>query len=125
SSSADGANAFGNREIPNAFTPNGFIAPFWDDLNLTDSGSIRTLLRGTAPNRDFTIEWLDVPRFQHEDGTPATFEATLYEGTNEVRFRYLHTTFGGLAEANEPTNSGLSATAGLENADGTIGKQYS
>jgi subtilisin family serine protease len=125
SSSADGANAFGNREIPNSFTPNGFIAPFWDDLNLTDSGSIRTLLRGTAPNRDLTIEWLDVPRFQHEDGTPATFEATLYEGTNEVRFRYLHTTFDGIAEYNEPTNSGLSATAGLENENGTIGKQYS
>ena len=123
--STAGSTEFMNEGIPGSDAPNGIIAPFWDDLNLATSGSIRTLVRGTSPNRNLTIEWLNVPRFQHEDGTPLTFEATLYEGTNEIRFRYLHTTIGGAAEANEATSSGLSATAGLESVDGTAGKQYS
>jgi hypothetical protein len=49
-----------------------------------------------------------------------TLEVSLYETSNEIRFRYLDTDFG-----NATWNFGGSATAGVENQTGTQGTQYS
>ena len=53
-------------------------------------------------------------------GGAGTLEVSLYETTNEIRFRYLDTDFG-----NATFNAGRSATSGVENQTGTQGTQYS
>jgi hypothetical protein len=65
-----------------------------------------------------TIEWFNVPHFSNVGA--GTVEVSLYETTNEIRFRYLDTDFG-----NPTFNAGGSATAGVENQTGTDGTQYS
>ncbi len=116
--SSSGANAASNPVIPAAAAPNGVIAPFWDDLSLASSGAVYTLTTGTAPNRVFHVEWLNVPHFVNVGA--ATFEVSLYETSNEIRFRYLDTVFGNVA-----WDAGRSATAGVESQNGTQGTQYS
>jgi len=116
--STSGYNRYSNMVIPNATRPNNFIAPFWDDLDPGAGGQIYTLLEGVAPNRRFTVAWVDVPHFGI--GGAATFEVTLYEGSGEIVMQYLDTVFGTTGY-----DSGLSATVGVENAVGTDGLQIS
>ncbi len=116
--SSSGANVSNNPAIPGTAMPNGVIAPFWDDLNPASGGAVYSSTTGAAPNRVFHVEWLDVPHFSNVGA--ATFEASLYETTNEIRFRYLDTDLG-----NVRYNAGRSATAGVENQTGTAGTQYS
>lgn len=107
-----------NMPIPTSSIPNNFIAPYWDDLNPGVGGQIYTLTEGVAPNRRFTVAWVDVPHYNV--GGAITFEVTLYEGSNEIVMQYLDTVFGSL-----PFDSGRAATIGVENADGTDGLQIS
>lgn len=116
--SADGYSAYSNTGIPNSATPNNFIAPFWDDLNPGAGGQIYTLLEGVAPNRRFTVAWVDVPQYGIT-GT-VTFEVTLHESSGEIVMQYLDTVFD-----NVTYDSGKSATVGVENANGTNGLQVS
>jgi subtilisin family serine protease len=112
--SSAGASTYINSAIPSVAAPNSLVAPFWDDLNPGVGGAVYSLVSGTSPSRAFTVEWLNVPQYLNTGA--ATFEATLYEGTNEVRLRYQSTATVG---------SGSSGTAGVENLDGSFGKQYS
>lgn len=88
------------------------LFPFWDNLDLrTTGGGIYTQTLGTAPNRQFVIEW----RGKHfnEAGTTQTvnFAVVLNEGaTGAVEYRYVET--GTLA----PIAAGLSATVGVQAA---------
>jgi subtilisin family serine protease len=107
-----------NDAIPFTTDPDNFIAPFWDDLNPATAGSVYYLFQGSAPNRTFTIEWEGVSHY-YNTGT-VTFEATLYEGNNNLIFQYKDVDFG-----NSSYNNGASATIGVENIDGSIGLQYS
>ncbi len=65
------------------------IGPLWDDNNAT-GGSVVYLATGTAPNRTFSVEWINI----HMGGvgsttTPTgTFQLTLTEGSNTVQFVY-------------------------------------
>ena len=114
----------GNVCIPDPAEPNDLIAPLWDDLDPSDywflGAEVYYLLEGTAPNRRLTIEWYHVPHwiFWSDDGV--TFEVTLYETTNEMKFQYLDVDFD-----NSFYDNGASATVGIENATGTQGLQYS
>jgi hypothetical protein len=36
------------------------LAPLWDDLQVGSAGSVRYATTGTAPNRIFTVEWLNM-----------------------------------------------------------------
>ena len=104
-----------NISIPNSTVPNGFIAPYWDDLNpsLSETANIYTLLEGEAPNRRLTIAWVALPFFGEDNpDTPVTFEVTLYEGSNDIIFQY-----DGAYTAN-------SATIGIEHSSGNFGLQY-
>jgi uncharacterized protein (DUF2141 family) len=80
--------AFLNNPLP-------FIAPFRDDMQTNASGNVASkiqyLLRGTAPNRIFTVEWRNmrwnrVCNVQRDNSV--SFQMELHEGTNVVRFRY-------------------------------------
>jgi subtilisin-like proprotein convertase family protein len=88
---ADGATGFATswtNALGNAY---GFpiIGPAWDDNNAT-GGSVVYVTSGTAPNRTFSVEWLNI----HMGGggsttTPTgTFQLKLSEGTNAIQFVY-------------------------------------
>jgi subtilisin family serine protease len=120
--SSSGANAHLNAAIPTTATPNGVIAPFWDDLYPGASGSVHAAVSGAAPNRTLYIEWFNVPHFSLSSSGTVTFEAIVKEN-GDVRYQYLDTNFD--PSANPAWNAGGSATAGVERADGVVGRQVS
>src|SRR5439155_4509220 len=88
----DVAGAYLNLNLPHPQLPNGFLAPFWDDLDPSRGGSIWAKTVGTAPNRRFVVEWAGVPHYAIAGD--ATFEAILDEGTNDVTYQYKDVDFG-------------------------------
>jgi subtilisin family serine protease len=117
--SSDGAGEFANSGLPAASPPNTVIAPFWDDLNPAASGDVYAGLTGNAPDRVLHIEWYNVPHFTLSSSGTATFEVSLHE-TGQIVSRWLDTDLG-----NVTWNAGASATAGVENSAGGIGRQVS
>jgi len=120
--SSSGSTEYSNDPIPDTDTPNDLIAPFWDDLYPPLGGAIYYETQGMAPNRQFIVEWYDITHIS-DDGTPRshyTFEAILYEGSNEIKFQYKSMINGTGSYAD-----GRSATVGIENTDGSDGLQYS
>jgi subtilisin family serine protease len=113
------AEDWSNDPVPNADWPNGVVAPFWDDLDPSAGGAVYAGVTGTAPNRTLHVEWFNVPHFSLSGGGAATFEVSLSEN-GDVRFQYLDTDFG-----NASWNAGASATAGVENDTGAVGRQVS
>ncbi len=64
------------------------IYPYWDDLATGTSGSVRTLVTGTAPNRIFIVQWfVTIPR-NTTGPANSTFQAWLFEADGAVEFRY-------------------------------------
>src|SRR3989344_3613861 len=110
-----------NENISTSSDPNYLIAPFWDDLNPAVAGQIYYQTKGTAPNRNFIVQWHQIPPFHFTQPTVnVTFQIILYETTNQIRFYYNDTVIEDFANSN-----GGSATVGIENADGTDGLVYS
>ncbi len=95
-----------------------FIASSAVSASSSTPGAIYYQTLGTAPNRMFVVEWYDN---QHYSTSPSgvTFEAILYEGTNNIKFQYKDVDFGYTSY-----NNGGSATVGIEGPDGR-GLQYS
>ncbi|MBN2384781.1 FG-GAP repeat protein [bacterium] len=98
--------------LPSKYLPQSMIAVNWNDFSLEESGAVYALLEGTEPNRRFTVEWSAVPYYSL--ASMATFELTLFEGSNQILVQY-----------GSSFDSGLSSTAGLENMTGTNGHSYS
>jgi hypothetical protein len=94
-----------NTPIPRTRPPNGFVAPFWDNL---DPSAGALYYQGT-PERA-VVEWNGVA-LAEDAAASLTFQAILYPD-GRVRFAY-----GTL------TNAGERAVVGLENLDGTAGLQ--
>jgi len=107
------SQAYRNAAIPSPDDPNGFVAPFWDDL-IPGNGGVYMATFGTAPNRYAVIEWRDVSVYGQSESQ--TFEVILYEGSNRVVCQYL--------DVNGARGMGSSATVGIENQDGKEGTQY-
>ncbi|MEN8256684.1 MAG: DUF6701 domain-containing protein [Thermodesulfobacteriota bacterium] len=87
------------------------IAPYWEDLDPSGGGQVTYETMGSAPNRQFVVSWLGVPRYGA--GSSYTFQVILYETSNAFKFQY------GAGNAN-----GSSATIGVEVSD-TDFTQYS
>ncbi len=64
------------------------VAPLWDDLEVSPTGSVSYLTTGTAPNRIFTMQWLNMEWFYNVDTPSISFQVKLYETTNTVEFIY-------------------------------------
>jgi hypothetical protein len=82
------------------------IYPYWDDLATGTTGSVQTLVTGSAPNRILKVQWfITSPRAV---GSPAngTFQAWLYETTGVIEFRY-----GALTASGTNASCGLTASA--------------
>lgn len=90
------ANSFTNTNLYTNTTPNAVLAPWWDDLNTNAVGSnpageILYQTQGTPGSQTFTIQWTNVSSYWSSgSGQPKqiNFQIILYEGTNEIEFRY-------------------------------------
>jgi glucose/arabinose dehydrogenase/PKD repeat protein len=96
-------------------TPNLAVYPFWADLWVDASSSVRTQTIGAVPNRQFVIEWRNV-RFYDNASVRFTFEAILGEN-GTITFAY--TDIDGT-----DLEKGSLATVGVENGAGTAARQY-
>ncbi len=95
--------------------PANLIAPFFHDLVVgeTDSG-VYTRVLGEASNRRLIVEWSNFSAYDDkaENSRPdyttrLTFQAVLFEGSNDVAFLY--------RRLQGPLTQGESATVGLQN----------
>jgi uncharacterized repeat protein (TIGR01451 family) len=118
-----------NQPITQTPGVHGFAAPLWDDIVTWGSaGAIYYQTFGTAPHRMFVVEWYDNQHY-HSSTSGVTFEAILYEGSNNILFQYKDVDFGNVYGAvsgdNPPYDNGGSATVGIEGPAGDDGLQYS
>jgi hypothetical protein len=112
-----------NAPIPTTDIPNSFIAPFWDDLNpeLNPNSAIYYTTLGATPNRQFAVEWKDVP-LEWDPDSRLTFEVILFEESNEIQFHYYYM-IDGSGGIGSGLVSGRSATIGIENSAGNAGSE--
>ncbi|MCB9615274.1 MAG: DUF4215 domain-containing protein [Sandaracinus sp.] len=118
--SGTGSTSTGNATVPSSGGPNGFIAPFWDDLEPASGGAGATfLVDGAMGSRRMVVEWTNWQAYDDASGA-LTFQAHLFEGTNAIELHYcsMNATTG-------TRHSGGSATVGVENGAGTAGLQIS
>ena len=112
--------SFSNTCIPDSIASFA-IFPYWDDLR-TDTGlagcasyangcGVFTTLEGTTPNRIWDLDWHAVHYGNNVE--LAQFEVRLYE--NQSRFDII---YGQVSE------SGFSATVGVQRDTGSMGTQY-
>ncbi|NYV74678.1 carboxypeptidase regulatory-like domain-containing protein, partial [Streptomyces sp. UH6] len=97
-----------NVPLPHGGKPNAAVLPFWDDLVIDASASIRTGVEGSAPDRRFAVEWRDALIYGTQERI--TVQAVLHE-SGAVGFEYVD-----LGESD--VARGASATAGMEDATG-------
>lgn len=64
------------------------IAPLWDDMWGAATGYIRYTTTGTAPNRVFTVQWLNAKWTWTAAAAGISFQVRLYETTNVIEFVY-------------------------------------
>ncbi len=83
-----GVNDFSNSiEFPNSGnTPSLF--PYWDDLATGTDGAVKMLVTGTAPNRILKVDWIVTAPRNTTGPANSNFQAWLYEGSNNIEFRY-------------------------------------
>nr|MDT0661637.1 carboxypeptidase regulatory-like domain-containing protein [Micromonospora sp. DSM 115978] len=108
-------DTWANPTLPTATAPNAVVAPFWDDLEVDASASVRTQTLGSAPNRSYVVEWRNVG-FRPTNAQRLTFEVIFHED-GRIAFHY--------GAMSTPTQQGAGATVGLENASGTVAALYS
>jgi hypothetical protein len=83
------------------------VAPLWDDLDGLDfGGAAKYVVTGTAPNRIFTMEWLNWEWNWQATAAVISFQVNLYETSNRVEFVYRQ-------EAGAVNNSTLGASIGI------------
>ena len=104
-----------NTPIPAPEAPNAAIYALWADLFVGGGASMRTGVLGSAPDRQFVIEWRNV-RFRGMI-LRLRFEIVLREN-GEILLQYA-------APVDDPLQRGATATLGIENDSGTVGFQYS
>jgi cysteine-rich repeat protein len=112
---------YSNTTIPNAASPNAYLAWWYDDLDFGRvfpgvTTSATTQLTGTAPNRVRVLTFENVGRYGFgADGTVITAEVRLYETTNVIEVHY------GTVTQTTMTTSNYSATVGYETTMGLGG----
>lgn len=83
---------YSNQKIPHtsSFYPSTGIFAWWDDLE-TSGGVVSTRLFGTAPNREFVIDWSNMGAFASSTSR-FSFQVRLFESSSRIRLSYGPTT---------------------------------
>jgi subtilisin family serine protease len=92
------------------------VAPFWDNLHTAASppGNVYHEVLGTAPNREWVIEWRDIGNYSLRTSVPyptISFQVVFKESSSEVVFNYRDVDFG---DGTGTYDRGGSATVGLQ-----------
>lgn len=106
--------AYTNAPIPDSLEPNGYVAPYWDDLFPVSGllASVRSKVFITGGGR-FTVEWNNLGRAS--TGTTTRFQAKFFSsGVFEFHYCTLQAT----------NMTGAGATIGAENLAGTFGTEH-
>jgi subtilisin family serine protease len=111
---------YNNAPIPSASLPNDIVAAYWDDLVIPTAGGVWTRTIGTAPTREFVVSWVNMKYYGQGISGGITFQLVFSEANGGVRMQYLDTTIG-----YSMSDAGASASAGIENFDGSDGFQIS
>ncbi|MCX5415566.1 S8 family serine peptidase [Streptomyces sp. NBC_00059] len=107
-----------NSPLPNKSPANGALSPFWDQLAMDASSGIYTSVRGTAPHREYVVEWRDM-LIARDTTERIGFAAVIGEdGTYSFHYKDIDPSEKGYEQ-------GTGATIGAENHDGTDALQYS
>ena len=64
------------------------LAPLWDDLKVGTGGSVNYILTGSAGNRVFTVEWLNMKWYYSAASNVISFQVKLYEQNGKIEFIY-------------------------------------
>lgn len=100
-----------NQTFPDAQAPNNILAPFWTDLDMSNTGEWYTG-RLSGGGASFTIfEWANVPLFGSD--LAYSFQVWIQEGTSNIWYTY--------GRVDEPL---VNATVGAEDANGTDGVNH-
>ncbi len=97
--------------LPNPAAPNNLIAGWWEDLNPSLGGTVHYQTLGSAPNRVFILQFTNIQHYG--GGNAVTMQWKLFETTNVIEVHY-----------QAAPSDGGTHSAGIENADGTVGVQY-
>ncbi|MDD4919073.1 MAG: hypothetical protein PHE72_14855, partial [candidate division Zixibacteria bacterium] len=114
--------AYENEPIP---TRSGelddYIGAFWNDLDLNGfaGATVYYALRGSAPDREFVVEWYRVPHID-DAASRLTFQVVLFEGSNDVLCAY-----SAMTDSGSGWSTGTAATLGVEGPAGYQGLEYS
>jgi type IV pilus assembly protein PilY1 len=122
-----------NDDIPSTGSPNNLVAVLWDDLVLSAAADsyMAMFTVGTSPNRIAVITWEQVYPWSNTTTGGVSFQVLLFEDSNQIVFQYkdvdgaLGTYTPSAPDQPNNTDKGRSATIGLENSTGTLGKKYS
>ncbi len=93
--------------IPNAGSPNNYIAPAWDDLYPPGGGTINYFTTGVAPNRQLVVNFLNLP-WCCGGAAQVTTQIVLNESSLVIE---IHTTMANVSPG----------VMGVENSTGTVG----
>lgn len=125
---------FTNYDIPKDDSVDNLIAIWWDDLAMrprdfaesADKESfVSYFTKGTTPNRILVITWNNLyPYAVTTSDRAVSFQMLIFEGDGQIVFQYKDVD-GGLGNyLDNNTDKAKSATIGLENSTGTLGKKY-
>lgn len=101
---------FVQRAIPNTLTINDFIALAWNNMRFVAGSKIRYQTFGTAPQRKFVVEFLDMAQ-ENDNSKRLSGQIILYESFNRIELHIARLDASPLA----------TIIAGIENREGTAG----
>ena len=113
---ATDGTAFSNNGIPDVLVPDGYAAPWWDDLVVatnqgnTDRVSYKT--EGAVDSRVFTVEWFSISRLGGSANDFHFFQVKLFETLDSVELHF---------STDWQADSIDDATTGMENYNGAGG----
>ncbi|MEP7170475.1 MAG: hypothetical protein ABI855_13985, partial [Bacteroidota bacterium] len=108
---SSGSTTVYQQTIPNAANPNKVIAACWNDLDLSFSGNIRTIVTGTSPNQIFSIQYQNCPFYNGGSGQGnllAQIELFEIDGHMEVH----------VGQVSSTSTTTSFKTLGVENSNG-------
>jgi hypothetical protein len=120
---------FRNVGLPGPQAPENLIAPYWNDLYKSGTGSGVYTYNNTAEHY-FVIQWNNMKLFSNNQ--IVKFQAIIYDpsyyaegnGDGPIKFQY-HTFNGGSQnDGSDPETPSNYFTTGIQNGDGTVGLTY-